>query len=444
MEKPRAGPLGRCQRLTPKGILVVLLLVTSATFAIGWAQKLPCRINGYGPANRYAYSRLCYTDVHVAWTSQRLSEGKLPYVDHPVEYPVLMGVLMAAAAAGAESATEFFDHTSALLLFAALVVTGTTAVLLGPARACDAALVALAPGMVLHGTVNWDLAAAAFAGLALVAWARRRPGFAGVMLGLGAAVKFYPALFLIPLLILCVRGRQLRAWARAAMAATSIWLICNGLTFAVAGSFAFGESGPPRNAVLRFFILNRDRPADWDSIWFVVQEIMKSLRNETQWAFSAPTVNVLSGALLAIGLAALVILLWKSPSIPRVGQAVFLATAVFLLTNKVFSPQYTIWLVPLAVIARPRWLPFLGWQVLEVVLTATRFWHFERLADPGSGLPIRFFMAAVIARDLALLALMYGVVHDIRHPEEDDVRVAHDSDPGGGLLSRRMTMAKAR
>ena len=415
--------------------LVALLVLTGATFAAGWAQKLPCRTEGYGPANHIAYTRMCYSDVHVAWTSERLDEGKLPYRDHPVEYPVLMGALMALAAVGAHSAAQFFDHTSLLLLVAALAVTATTAKLVGPDRARDAAMVAVAPGMILHGTVNWDLAAAALAGAALLAWARRRPGLAGVALGVGGAVKLYPLLLLLPLLVLCLRRRQVRAWGQAFVAAAATWIACNGLVFAMAGSFSWAENQPARNAVLRFFLFNRDRPADWDSVWFVTQEVMKRVTGDAGWAFSVPTVNLLSALSLILGMAALALLLWRSPSVPQVGQAVFLAVAVFLLTGKVFSPQFTIWLIPLAVMARVRWLPFLGWQALEVGLTITRFLYFDRLAGSGGGLPAGVFTAAVVARDLALLALMAEVVRDIRQPIGDGAGSQDDPDPAAGVLA---------
>jgi uncharacterized membrane protein len=217
------------------------------------------------------------------------------------------------------------------------------------------------------------------------------------------------------------------------------WACCNAIAFSVAGSFVFGDGAAPRNAVLRFFVFNRDRPADWDSIWFVAQELMKDLRQDPNWAFPVPTLNLLSGALLAAGMAVVARLLWKASPPPRVAQALFLATAVFVLTSKVFSPQYTIWLIPLAVLARPRWAPFVGWQLLEVVLTVMRYLYFVSLSDPGSGVPLGFFMGAVVARDLALVALMYAVVHEIRHPDDDDVRRTYGADPAGGVLVPAMT-----
>ena len=58
----------------------------------------------------------------------------------------------------------------------------------------------LAPTLLIYGFMNWDLFAVALATGALVAFARRRDGLAGVLLGLGAAAKFYPALLLLPLI----------------------------------------------------------------------------------------------------------------------------------------------------------------------------------------------------------------------------------------------------
>ena len=411
-----------------------MLALTTVTFLVGWAQKLPCSLNGYGSGNAYAYTRLCYSDIYIAWTSERLDEGKRPYLDHPVEYPVLLGGLMAIAAVGADNADEFFDHTAALLLPAALIVTGTTALLLGPSRRRDALLVALAPGMILHGTVSWDLAAAAMAGLALLAWSRRRPALAGIALGVGAAVKLYPILFLLPLLILCLRRNEVRRWIESFVAAVGTWVFCNGVAAAFAGSFVIVDNEGPRNAVLRFFVLNRDRPADWDSVWFVVQSVMRGLSDNPGWAIPVPVVNLGSAVLLLAGMTAMAALLWRSRVPATLGQAALLATGIFVLTSKVFSPQFCIWLIPLAVLAGVRWKPFFMWQAAEVALVYVRFSYFHHLQDPGAGLPLRFFVAAVVVRDVALLSLLYGVIRDIRRPPGDDPRPSLASGPATSRL----------
>jgi hypothetical protein len=201
---------------------------------------------------------------------------------------------------------HFYDVTWALLTACALVVVVTSAKLAGR-RPWDAAMFAAAPLLVLHGSTNWDLVAMALAGTGLLLWARRRPLAAGVLLGLATATKLYPVLFLVPLLALCVRARQLPAFARTAVAllltpvlvSLPVYLVSpvfaevGGSQTVIAGSpldrlgtdglaalaphrTVTGDDGAPVtgvNAAYRFFQLNTERPADWDSLWFVLQEV---------------------------------------------------------------------------------------------------------------------------------------------------------------------------
>jgi hypothetical protein len=76
----------------------------------------------------------------------------------------------------------------------------------------------------------------------------------------------------------------------------------------------------------------------------------------------------------------------------------------------------------------------IAWQLAEVVFVVARFQYFINLSDPQAGVPLGVFISAVLARDLALVALMYCVVREIRHPEGDDVRVGNGVDPAGGVL----------
>jgi uncharacterized membrane protein len=123
-----------------------------------------------------------------------------------------------------------------------------------------------------------------------------------------------------------------------------------------------------------------------------------------------------------------------------VPQAAFLMVAGFLLVNKVDSPQYVLWLLPLAVLARPRWRMFLVWQATEVVLLVARFYFFvgndASIAGRGpQGIPIDWFFTAVAIRDVALIVLMGFVVREILRPEEDVVRRGGGDDPAGGVLA---------
>ena len=90
-------------------------------------------------------------------------------------------------------------------------------------------------------------------------------------------------------------------------------------------------------------------------------------------------VAVGSFGVLCLGIAALALF---APRRPRLGQLAFLVVAAFAMTNKVYSPQYVLWLIALFPLARPRWRDFLIWQAAEVVYFVAVWWHLQGLTYP--------------------------------------------------------------
>jgi uncharacterized membrane protein len=480
------GPIGKRALLgqggfwTPARILIAMVL---ATCCLGWAQKLPCR-NPSNWQHEFQYTRLCYSDVEALYFSEDLVNGKHPYLSHEVEYPVVIGGMMQAASSLAhlfprgEQAQRFFDMTALLLTVAAIALVLATSATAGRRRPWDAALVALSPALLFHAFTNWDLAAAAFAALGVLAWARRRPVWAGVFLGLGVATKLYPLLFLVPLFFLCLRAGRVRQWATTAVStvgtailaylpillftpvygldpnntgrrvvvAPSIWTTLHhhgGWTQvrqALAGVPLIGTSivgdCTAKNGLLRFFDLNRTRFADFDSLYYAIQHnVGHHFDTGAGVCYSPGTLNAIVGllVLLVFGLVGLLIL--AAPRRPRLPQVLFLVVAGFLLVNKVDSPQYVIWLIPLAALARPKWGAFLFWQATEVTVLVLRFMFFTRYSGGDRvGVDFGWFETAVLVRDAALIFLMVLVVREVLRPERDVVRRYGDDDPAGGVL----------
>jgi uncharacterized membrane protein len=417
----RHGALGLHRFWTP---LRVLLALTLLTLAFAWLQKSPCQDGAWTAGKQYTH--FCYSDVIPLYYTEHLNEGAVPYADHAVEYPVLTGAFMGVAAwiaakvpHGMPDVQAYFTVTALLLSICMLVVTWSTYRLAGRRR-WDAAMVALSPLVIVHAFTNWDLFAVALAGAGLVAWQSRRPGLAGVLLGLGAAAKLYPALFFIPLLALCWRSRQLPAFGRAVLGAVVAWVVIN-----VPVALLWPESW------LQFLKLNRQRPADFDSLWYGVTQVLG--RDDP-----APKVNGVAGTTVLIALAAVFALGLLAPRRPRLPQLLFLVVAAFLLTNKVWSPQYSLWLLPLAVLARPSWRLLLAWQATECLVWIPRLLWF--LGTGSKGVDYDWFFGAVLLRDFAVLALAAVVVRDVLRPEEDIVRAADrpggatEDDPAGGVL----------
>ena len=95
--------------------------------------------------------------------------------------------------------------------------------------------------------------------------------------------------------------------------------------------------------------------------------------------------------------------------------------AGFLLVNKVYSPQYVLWLLPLAVMARPRWRDLLIWQAGEVVYVAAVWLYLGGWLYGGIGQQAPAYDAAILVRMAAELFLMAVVVRDVLRPAHDPV-----------------------
>ena len=461
------GPLGehavvgRARFLTP---LRAVLLAGMVVLALAWFGKAPCLqqyVDGDGALqldwrDSRQYVAMCYSDTVPLYTAERLDTGGVPYVtswtdQRPdgspqvryMEYPVLTGYFMWANARladgwlalssagllpGALPVVVFFD-ISALWLAVAWLLVLYAFVRLRPGRPWDAALVAVSPLVAVHAFTNFDTLAVAAATLGMLAWARRRPALAGVVLGLGAAAKLYPLFLLVPLLLLCLRAGRMRPWFRAAAAGVVTYVLVN-LPTALIAPAGWRE----------FFRLNSERGADPDSLYNVVAEL-------TGWSGfdgslapgQAPTVlNTVSALLFLAALAAIAVLVVRAPRRPRVASLAFLVVVAFLLTNKVWSPQYSLWLVPLAVLAYPRWRPLLAWMALDALVWVPRMFFY--LGTEARGLPAPWFAGAVVLRDLAVLGVAALVVRSVLRPGTDPVRTTAGpggdglDDPDGGVL----------
>jgi uncharacterized membrane protein len=417
------------------GSTTVLVAASVVGMLLAFAEKTPCRAGAW-----YSYAgqfqRACYTDIFPLYYDEGLAAGTAPYAahpgSHPVEYPVLIGGAMQAAAwlvhgfSDKIRGREFFDVTVALLAICAVAGVIATARAAGADRRWQALMVALSPALILNAFVNWDLIALALTALGLAAWAARRGIWAGVLFGLAVATKFYPLVVFGPLLLLCLRAGRLREFSKMMAAAVLGWLAVNlPVMIAAPSGWAY------------FFVFSKNRGADWGSIWFMFEHFNVPVLGNPQ----LDAVNKLTEVFFAVACVAIVVLALAAPRRPRLPQLCFLVLAAFLMTNKVWSPQYVVWLVPLAVLARPRLWPYLLWQLAEVAYFFG-IWGFLIFVDIAQGHSVTgyqgistgWYFATLSARFLAVGLLAAYVVRDILRPERDIVRAQGIDDPAGGVL----------
>jgi Glycosyltransferase family 87 len=429
LEGRRAGPAFA----VALGGTSVLVAASVLSMVLAFAEKVPCRSGAW---NYYAkqFQDGCYTDIYPLYYTEDLAAGKVPYTGHKVEYPVLIGGAMQVATwlvrnvSPVTRGREFFDVTVVLLAVCALVGVLATARAAGPGRRWQALMVALSPALILAAFVNWDLIAMALTALGIAAWASRRSVWAGVWLGLGVAAKFYPLVVFGPLLLLCLRAGKMREFGKTLAAAVVAWLAVDLPVMIVAPSgWAW------------FYVFSKERGADWGSIWYLFEHYNVPILGNYQLG----QLNLMSAFFFAVALAAIALLALAAPRRPRLPQLCFLVLAAFLMTNKVWSPQYVIWLVPLAVLARPRFWPYVLWQAAEVgyFFGIWGYLLFVYRTDGYTftgyqGISTGWYFALLLARFLTVALLAAYVVRDIIYPERDVVRVRGSDDPAGGFLDQ--------
>ena len=432
------GPLGRrtAPGLVSPGFwrverVLMLLVIVAGLLAI--FSKNVCRVHGWGGAQN-AYVGLCYSDWTALWGGRGFqADSFAPFTgsaETPFEYPVLMSAVASLTATlvprswgGFEQTLAYFDINAfcAVALWAVVVLAVARC---AGRRIWDAAIVAVSPAMMLALTVNWDMWAVALLALGLLALGREHPWLAGALIGLGAATKLYPALALGALLVLAIRTGVYRPFMKVVGGAVAAWLIVN-VPFALA---AFQNWS-------RFYSFSGSRGAGNSSLWqawdLSVGRLAPSLVTTPD---GISVLFLLLFGLSCLGILALGLL---APRTPRVASLVFLVVAAFVLFGKVYSPQFVLWLVPLAALAYPRWRALLAWQLFEV-FHFVGIWMFLYMHSGDENAQGRFpdslFVLTVLGHMVALAVICALVIRTVLRPETDPVRRVGLEDPLGALF----------
>jgi hypothetical protein len=345
-----------------------------------------------------------------------------PYFARVVEYPVVIGYTMYLMSFFGGGALGFFLIGAAISGALAVVVAVTLQHRSSPHLG---RWIAGAP-VLLYVFHNWDLLAIAPAVVGLAFYERDRNVPAGALLGLGAAAKLFPVVFVAPLV--AVRLAQRRGH-------DAVRLVVSGVAVIAAVNLPVLLIAPSRWWWTISF--QGARPATWGSLWYYVVRLPG-----LHGLAPPPVANVLSMAALVCAIALLTLAAGRRHlGAFEIGAA---ATAIFLLTNKVYSPVYDLWLVPFFAalpIARRWWATFcfadLG--VYIVVFGNTR------LGIPGD--IVRTSLACfVLIRAAAIVAVIATAVRDTHTQQDPLVLVAptHPSPPAESANERQRRVLVAK
>jgi uncharacterized membrane protein len=364
----------------------VRTLVALALFAslISFAKFSHCENTGWATPDQYIHA--CYSDLSALYVSRGLDTNTWPYSsdDNSVEYPVITAMVMYATSFVAKSPASYFNVN----IFFLVLLFLATVIVVRKIRPEFAYLSVVAPAMIASLFINWDLWGIATMMLAIYWFDRKQYLHSALILALSISTKFLPIFLLIPIAFILWRDTKLKELVKYCAVVGATWLAINA---------PFALTTP--TGWWRFFKLNLERGADWGSVWLALQQLGINLTN----------LNYLSILLLLIGLTSVAIFLFELKHTPTLASVAFIVMAAVMIASKVYSPQFVLWLTPLAVIAlinKEDLHAFWLWQATEVIYHVAIWQHIASITDAKFGLGPTPYAIVTLVRIAGTIYLM--------------------------------------
>lgn len=327
-----------------------------------------------------------------------------PFHAFPREYPVLSlaAFSLPLLTAGVPYDAAFMWWMALLLLLA----TGALAWRGPPASAIALPLYTLLAGWQFM-LIRYDLVPGLVALIALVLVTRGKARAATAMIAIGTLLKGFP-LLLFPLFLLAWRREQGR------------WRVdCVALLLGLLAAMLVPAFVLNRADLLSPLTYAVHRPLQVESLPGLLLWMMRG-SGHVHVVFSYGSYNVVDSAqglfsipslmLLLAGLAGAYWRQWRGQDSPVRGAILILL--VTLATSKVLSPQYILWLLPIAAYVE-------GLRLRWVLVAALGFVEYGHTALPGAlahvfpatftyGLPSTLYVMEILARDLCLCVLAFA------------------------------------
>lgn len=410
-EEPAAEPPKRPRlnlSLSRTGVVAMAIIAGVLAMIIGYAEKLPC--NPPRVWDGFQYRHNCYSDILPLYGARpepfqegerktSFAEHGLAYRDNWLEYPALTGLFISTVNAPVKNnnpAGFLSANAFGLSLFA---LAGIAALALIARRPERLLLYAFAPAMIAYAFHNWDLIPVGLIGIGFWAYTRNKDGLAGAMIGLGAAAKVFPGLAL-PALALA-RRREGKAMGPLVISTILWFAIPNAIVLAYAGidgwwfPWGFQSTRLPNFETVWYFVLHHGQ-GWWDfgnDFWF-----------GGDYARVAQLASTMMFGVFSL------LLLWRESKREqfRPITTAFGIVILFLMTAKVFSPQYAIWLLPFFVLVRVPWHAFVAYVVGDLLALTAVWTYFTAFADnTAAGWHFAFLEFAVYLRYATLGYVLY-------------------------------------
>jgi uncharacterized membrane protein len=363
---------------------VVILLAIVASL-LSFAKFNHCSNTGWQSPDQYVHA--CYSDIPALYGERSLDKGVWAYSSgaESVEYPVIQGAIMWFTAKVIPHGINNYFYGSVLLLALLFIFISLLLFRMKPEFGY---LLPLAPAAIASMYINWDLWAIATMLLAIYWLDRKAEVASAVALGIAVSTKFLPIFLLIPIAIIFFRQERISKFVKYL-----------AVTVATATAINLPVALTTPEGWWRFYDLNLNRGSDWGSVWYALSNLGLDLTHQ----------NYLSVLCLAIGLSALTIFLLQLRTPPTLAHTAIFVMIIVMAVSKVYSPQYVLWLTPLAIIAmidKRELTIFWFWQGAEVMYHLAIWQHLAQVTGAKFGLPVVAYSVITLIRIGASILLL--------------------------------------
>ncbi|MBI1936361.1 DUF2029 domain-containing protein [Candidatus Woesearchaeota archaeon] len=305
---------------------------------------------------------------------------KIPYIENPVEYPVVTGFFIYSAWHIGKNLLGYAIYTWILLTIAAAATAVFLYKLLKLLNIEEKSIKNIflyfifAPSLLLFGVYNWDMIAVMFMVISIYYYFKKEYVVSSIFLGLGFNAKLFPVLAL-PFMLL---KADFKARVKIVLAFAAVFLVLN--MYFILNSFDTWKY---------IYTFHSSRAPNIDSIWHLMN-------------LEAGTINLLSLLLLLFSYA---LLAYHHKKYSLISLS-FASILLFLLFSKVVSPQYLLWTLPFFVLYRPMPSVF---YLLESMNLAV-FFLTVRWIFLSSKAAFILAQAAVFSRTLIVAYILYLVL----------------------------------
>lgn len=368
-------------RVTTRVIIVLALLGSVVSFA----KSHYCLQNGWKTPDQYVHA--CYSDIPALYGERGLAEGIWAYSSGgaSVEYPVVQGAIMWTIAKLAPAGVNNYFYANIVLLALLFIFISLVVFRIQPQFAY---LLPLAPAAIASLYINWDLWAIATMLLAIYWFDRKQELASAFALGLAISTKFLPIFLLIPIALIYFRREELGKFLKYL-----------ALVIATFAAINLPVALTTFEGWWRFYSLNLNRGSDWGSLWYALSNLGLDLTHQ----------NYLSVLLLLIAITIFAIYFLQTVEILKLAHVALFIMVAVMAVSKVYSPQYVLWLAPLAVIAlidKRDIAIFWFWQGAEMLYHLAIWQHLATVTGAKFGLPVLAYSIITLVRIAASLALV--------------------------------------